>query len=238
MSKDFEQISFKPGFMKHNGGLLFKTISENEYEFKATIKKNHLNRAGITHAGFIAALVDSGVGAAAFQLLLAPMISSHLAFTIGASGAVYGVMIAFALFFPDRQIYVYFLFPVKAKYLITFLILIEFMAVGDMSVVAHLAHLGGALLGFIYTKQLEKGTDIGKWFENMINYLTNMFKPKQKSHLKTVHKKTNINRKPTHKESDEKQRQINKILDKIGTSGYESLNKEEKDFLFKSGNKN
>ena len=65
MSKDFEQISFKPGFMKHNGGLLFKTISKNEYEFKATIKKNHLNRAGITHGGFIAALVDSGVGTAA-----------------------------------------------------------------------------------------------------------------------------------------------------------------------------
>jgi len=65
MSRDFEQISFKPGFMKHNGGLLFKTISENEYEFKATIKKNHLNRAGITHGGFIAALVDSGVGTAA-----------------------------------------------------------------------------------------------------------------------------------------------------------------------------
>ena len=67
MSKDFEQISFKPGFMKHNGGLLFKTISENEYEFKATIKKNHLNRAGITHGGFIAALVDSGVGTAAHR---------------------------------------------------------------------------------------------------------------------------------------------------------------------------
>ena len=67
MSIDFEQISFKPGFMKHNGGLLFKTISENEYEFKATIKKNHLNRAGITHGGFIAALVDSGVGTAAHR---------------------------------------------------------------------------------------------------------------------------------------------------------------------------
>ena len=65
MSDKFEQISTKPGFMKHNGGLLFKTISENEYEFKATIKKNHLNRAGITHGGFIAALVDSGVGTAA-----------------------------------------------------------------------------------------------------------------------------------------------------------------------------
>ena len=67
MSKDFEQISFKPGFMKHNGGLLFKTISENEYEFKATIKENHLNAAGITHGGFIAALVDAGVGTAAHR---------------------------------------------------------------------------------------------------------------------------------------------------------------------------
>ena len=67
MSNEFEQISLKPGFMKHNGGLLFRTISENEYEFKATIKKNHLNRAGITHGGFMAALVDSGVGTAAHR---------------------------------------------------------------------------------------------------------------------------------------------------------------------------
>ena len=68
MSKDFEQISLKPGFMKHNGGLLFKTISENEYEFKATINKNHLNAAGITHGGFIAAFVDAGVGTAAHRV--------------------------------------------------------------------------------------------------------------------------------------------------------------------------
>ena len=67
MSKDFEQISLGPGFMKHNGGLLFKTISENEYKFKTTIKKNHLNAAGITHGGFIAALVDAGAGAAAHR---------------------------------------------------------------------------------------------------------------------------------------------------------------------------
>ena len=64
MSNKFEQISLKPGFMKHNGGLLFRTISENEYEFKATIKENHLNAAGITHGGFIAAFVDAGAGTA------------------------------------------------------------------------------------------------------------------------------------------------------------------------------
>ena len=68
MNNKFEQISLKSGFMKHNGGLLFKTISENEYEFKATIKENHLNAAGITHGGFIAAFVDAGAGTAAHRV--------------------------------------------------------------------------------------------------------------------------------------------------------------------------
>ena len=67
MNKEFEQISLKPGFMKHNGGLLFKNISENEYEFKTTINENHLNAAGITHGGFIAAVVDAGAGTAAHR---------------------------------------------------------------------------------------------------------------------------------------------------------------------------
>ena len=68
MKNEFEQISIKSGFMKHNGGLLFKTISENEYEFKTTIKENHLNADGITHGGFIAAFVDAGAGTAAHRV--------------------------------------------------------------------------------------------------------------------------------------------------------------------------
>ena len=67
MNNEFEQISLKPGFMKHNGGIMFKTISENEYQFKATITENHLNAAGITHGGFIAAFVDAGAGTAAHR---------------------------------------------------------------------------------------------------------------------------------------------------------------------------
>ena len=67
MSKEFEQISIKAGFMKHNGGVLFRNISENEYEFKAKITENHLNAAGITHGGFICAVVDSGAGTAAHR---------------------------------------------------------------------------------------------------------------------------------------------------------------------------
>jgi len=67
MKNQFEQISLKNGFMKHNGGILFKTISENEYQFKAKITENHLNAAGITHGGFIAAFVDAGAGTAAHR---------------------------------------------------------------------------------------------------------------------------------------------------------------------------
>jgi len=67
MDTKFEQISLKPGFIKHNGGLLFRTISEKEYQFKTTIKENHLNAAGITHGGFIAAVVDAGAGTAAHR---------------------------------------------------------------------------------------------------------------------------------------------------------------------------
>ena len=67
MTDEFQQISLKPGFMKHNGGLLFKNISENEYQFKTTITNNHLNAAGITHGGFISAVVDAGAGTAAHR---------------------------------------------------------------------------------------------------------------------------------------------------------------------------
>ena len=67
MNKEFEQISLKPGFMKHNGGLLFKSISESEYQFKTTITENHLNSAGIVHGGFISAVVDAGAGTAAHK---------------------------------------------------------------------------------------------------------------------------------------------------------------------------
>ena len=67
MSEKFEQISLKPGFMKHNGGVLFRNISENEYEFKSIISENHLNAAGITHGGYLAALIDAGAGTAAHR---------------------------------------------------------------------------------------------------------------------------------------------------------------------------
>ena len=68
MSKEFEQISIKPGFMKHNGGVFFRSITDTDYEFKSVINANHLNAAGITHGGYLAALIDAGSGTAAHRV--------------------------------------------------------------------------------------------------------------------------------------------------------------------------
>ena len=67
MKKKFEQLSSKSGYMKHNGGLFFRKISKHEYEFKTKIKKNHLNKAGITHGGYIASIIDAGAGTGAHR---------------------------------------------------------------------------------------------------------------------------------------------------------------------------
>ena len=67
MTNQFEEISIKTGFMKHNGGLLFREVSKNEFEFKTIIKENHLNAIGITHGGYISSIIDSGAGTSAHR---------------------------------------------------------------------------------------------------------------------------------------------------------------------------
>ena len=67
MAKRFEQLSNKPSYMKHNGGLLFRSITKKKFEFKTKIKKSHLNKAGITHGGYICTIIDAGAGTAAHR---------------------------------------------------------------------------------------------------------------------------------------------------------------------------
>ena len=67
MSEKFKQISVRSGFMKHNGGILFRKISDLEFEFKVNIDENKLNSAGITHGGYICSVIDAGAGAAAHR---------------------------------------------------------------------------------------------------------------------------------------------------------------------------
>ena len=188
----------------------------------------------------------AGVSAGLLHLFVSPLLGSGAAVTIGASGAVYGVLIAYALFFPDNLIFLYFLIPVKAKYMIGFLIVIEFLAVDSASSgVAHLAHLGGALFGFLYI-MFDKNSYVS--LKNVFKR-SNFYKSTNKSQKNifdnlagTFRRGTNvedanyydINRK---EESEVTQAEIDEILDKISQAGYQNLSEREKKILFQASKK-
>lgn len=184
----------------------------------------------------------SGIGAGLAHLFISPLLGGGYAYTIGASGAVYGVLIAFALMFPNRYIFLYFFIPIKAKYLITFLIIMEFMLVDSAnSGVAHLAHLGGALTGFIFI-MLDKDTHVifKDIFSRSSYRTTKPFNPFGGMTDKFRKKEENVqdaNFYEIKKEDEITQEEIDRILDKIAQSGYKNLTDKEKRYLFEASKK-
>ncbi|WP_282089460.1 rhomboid family protein [Aquimarina algiphila] len=168
-----------------------------------------------------------------------PVLNGTLAYLIGASAAVRAIMIFIAAYTPNSEMRIFF-FNIKLWQIGVFVVLSDLIQIPTSGNAGGLiAHLGGAVFGYLYAIQLKKGNDIGAWFERLMDGLTNMFKPKKKSPLKTVHKsktrKTTPNRTTVSSTKSPNQKQIDAILDKISKSGYDSLTKEEKDFLFKAG---
>ena len=119
------------------------------------------------------------------------------------------------------------------------IVIIDFIGVFGLNAGGNLAHLGGALLGYVYAKQFFKGKDIGKGFERILDAFLGLFKFSKKSPLKTVHKNKTKGKVAGYAKDDfnefNKQKKIDVILDKISKSGYESLTAEEKEFLFRAG---
>ncbi|RPI73690.1 MAG: rhomboid family intramembrane serine protease [Ignavibacteriales bacterium] len=185
----------------------------------------------------------SGIGAGLCHLFISPLLGGGLAPTIGASGAVYGVLIAFGLMFPNRYIFLYFFIPVKAKYLITFLILMEFMLVDSAnSSVAHLAHLGGALTGFIFILFDKKTPVLLKdIFQKRPSFRSSKpFNPLGGFADKFKKKEENIQDAEYYEVKEEDkvtQEEIDRILDKISQSGYQNLTEKEKKILFQASKK-
>ena len=116
MSNKFEQISTKPGFMKHNSGILFRNISETEYEFKTTINENHLNAIGITHGGFICSLIDAGAGTAAHRCAgQAPCVTVSLDLKFIATTKIGGEIIGFTKILKKTKSMVFLICHLKSK---------------------------------------------------------------------------------------------------------------------------
>lgn len=158
-------------------------------------------------------------------------------YLIGASAAVMAVFIGIATKVPNMSVRLFLLGNIKLWWIAAFFVLMDIIQMPFDNPGGHLAHLGGAFIGYFYTKQLDKGNDFGKWIEHLIAGFQQLFsqKPKRsKSKMKTVYKNKSY-KKTSKKEKDEKQKRVDDILDKISQSGYDSLTKEEKDFLFNAG---
>ena len=167
---------------------------------------------------------------------LLPSFFKGNAYVVGASAAVRALMIFLCAYMPNKEIR-FFTINLKLWYIGVALIVFDVFGLFGLNAGGNLAHLGGAVLGYVYAKQLLKGNDIGKGFERLMDNVVGWFSKSKTTPLKTVHKKkTKVGGYTTGDfDSFSKQKQIDIILDKISKSGYDSLTAKEKEFLFRAG---
>jgi membrane associated rhomboid family serine protease len=158
---------------------------------------------------------------------------------VGASAAVYAITIAAATLVPNYTFYLMFIGPVKIKYIAGFYLVISFLGSVGGNAGGNVAHLGGALVGYVYIKQLQSGTDWGKWINGLMIFFKSFLSKQPTMRVSDRRKASKKTFSDTSSTSNNiaNQAAIDKILDKISQSGYESLSKEEKQQLFDASKK-
>jgi len=157
---------------------------------------------------------------------------------VGASAAIMAILVATTTYHPLMDLRLLIIGNVKLWHITSVIIIIDLMQLRSENMGGHVSHLSGAFFGFIFIKLIQNGTDLSKIVSRVLHFFTNLFKKNTATPFKKVHKNYN---KPLVKSvskivaKDKSQQQIDEILDKISQSGYDSLTKEEKEFLFKVG---
>lgn len=193
--------------------------------------------------------VLGGLAGGIFYILiynLVPYFADRVAVSmmLGASAGVFAVVFGAATFMPNYTIFLMFLGPVRIKYIALVYLILAFAGSTGYNAGGEIAHLGGAAMGFIYIKQLQNGTDLGKWVHSLISFFKSFFvrQPKVKVSYRSETRKKKKASATTQQQSssgfdDTSQEEIDAILDKISQSGYESLSKDEKQKLFNASKK-
>lgn len=170
-----------------------------------------------------------------------PALQDKVVSLVGASGAIMAILFAVTSYAPRMNVRLLLIGTVQLWQIALVFIIIDFIQLPLQNTGGHLAHLGGALFGYIYGTQLKKGIDITRGFTKIVDALVTVFfskkntTPFKKVHRNTVKPKSAVNKATAVVKKDKNQQQIDEILDKISQSGYDSLTKEEKEFLFNSG---
>ena len=169
----------------------------------------------------------TGIGAGIVTMLFK---LNSLIPVVGASGAIYGLLLAYGVLYPDRKVYVYFLFPVKIKYFVAVIAGMSFFASlsPGQSVISHLTHLSGMIIGYIY---LRKGFHLSSVKHMVLKYQLNRMQNKKPRERPSEKQKKN--------EIDDTlfKRRVDQILDKMNLEGWDKLSDAEKDMLYNASKK-
>lgn len=156
---------------------------------------------------------------------------------LGASAGVTAIIVSAATLVPNYRMNLLLIGPVKLIYIAIFSIFIDVLNMAsNINVGGNLAHLGGALMGYIFIVQYKKGRDLSIGINSFFNWISGLFKPSSKNKMKVAYKRKVSDEDYNYNKKVE-QDQIDAILDKISKSGYESLSKTEKEILFKASGK-
>lgn len=172
--------------------------------------------------------------------LVLPVFENTSSTLVGASGSIMAILFATVTYNPYMEMRLMFIGRVKLWHIAAVVIALDLIQLPMANTGGHLAHLGGALFGYLFMNLLKKGTDLTDGITKIIDFFVNKSIPKKKkTPFKKVHKNYNpsppISTESKIVKKDKTQQQIDEILDKISASGYDALSKEEKDFLFRAG---
>ncbi len=173
-----------------------------------------------------------------FILFYTVLMSGRVSAIVGASGAIMAILVATATYSPLMNLRLLLIGNVKLWQFTAVILLLDLIQIFTENTGGHVAHLAGAFFGFLYVKLLISGTDLSKGISFVLNYFVTYTKPRNSAPFKKVHRNYTPKTKPVTSKiitKDKTQQQIDEILDKISKSGYDSLTKDEKEFLFKAG---
>ena len=221
-----------------HGGLWHILFNMLWLYFSGRILLNLFDRMRFLTVYFLGVLVGGFAFLAAYNIF--PALNAEYMNLVGASAGVLAIFIFICAYIPNQEVRIL-IFNVKLWQIGAFFVILDLIRLsgGGDNIGGYIAHLGGATLGYIYGRQLLNGRDIASGFTHFLEGLGRAFTPKAKrAPFKKVYKnpsKSSRKRKAATNDKSEKQKKIDEILDKISKSGYDSLTKEEKDFLFQAG---
>lgn len=195
----------------------------------------HLDQKKLLSVYLLGGLTGAAFFIFAFNVF--PVFSSVIgqATALGASAAILAIVVAISFYIPDYSINILFLGRVKLIYIAIFSVIIDLISIGTENPGGHIAHLGGALYGYMYIYNYKRGKNIAFFFDHMMDSFFSLFK-RRKAKMNISYKRP-VNDMEYRKRQAEDQAEIDRILDKISKGGYESLSSEEKATLFKSSTK-